>query len=75
MMTAIRAGYLLSQRLAYDARLVLISALASDPGEPTLHLLLGEVYTSVGLPEQAAESYAAAHTLLARGPNAPARPR
>ena len=66
-MAVIEAGFLLSQGLPHDARSVLLAALANDAREPTLHLLLGDVYTRARLPELAAESYAAADALLAQG--------
>jgi len=39
----IRAGYVLRDGLYVDARRELLTALAKDPDEPTLHLLLGQV--------------------------------
>jgi len=44
-----RAGYMLRDGLYADARRELLTALAADPDEPTLHLLLGQVYDAVGL--------------------------
>ena len=61
---ALRAALLASNGLLHDARLLLIGALAKDPNEPTLHLLLGNLYDKAGLPVQAAESYNEARFLL-----------
>jgi hypothetical protein len=38
------AGYVLRDALYVDARRELLTALAKDPDEPTLHFLLGQVY-------------------------------
>jgi predicted Zn-dependent protease len=56
-LVTLRAGFLASQGLFHDARLVLVAALAKDPDEPTFHALLGNLYSKVGLPEQAAEAF------------------
>ena len=64
---ALRAGFLAGNGLMHDARLVLIAALAKDPDEPTLHLLLANLYSRTGLPDLAAESYDEAQFLMGRG--------
>ena len=67
---ALRAGLLASNGLIHDARLFLIAALTKDPDEPTFHLLLGNLYSKVGLLDQAAEAYDEASFLM-RGPDKP----
>jgi hypothetical protein len=64
---ALRAGFLASHGLMHDARLVLVAALAKDPDEPTLHLLLADIYAKTNLPDQAADSYDEAQFLMTRG--------
>lgn len=66
-LTALRVGFLAREGLIHDARLALTAALLKDPDEPTLHLLLGNLYLKTGLPEIAAESYDEAQFLLTRG--------
>ena len=61
-----RAGYDLRDGLYTDARRELLTALASDPDEPTLHLLLGQVYDTVGLGELAQREFIEARDLSAR---------
>ncbi|HET7876613.1 MAG TPA: hypothetical protein VFN71_13915 [Methylomirabilota bacterium] len=48
-----RAGFLFRERLHAQARRELLQAIAADPDEPTLHLLLGQVYERIGLRELA----------------------
>ncbi len=72
-LAALRAGFLASQGLLHDARLVLLAALKKDPDEPALHQLLAGVYAKVGLPVQAAEEYDEAKFLLAPAPAPPGR--
>ena len=59
-----RAGLLARDGLLHDARRVVIIALDADRDEPTLHLLLGELYTRTGLANLAAESFDEAQFLL-----------
>ena len=61
---ALRAGFLARNGLVHDARLTLVTALAKDPDEPTLHLLLGKLYETAGLREQAAEAFDEARFLM-----------
>lgn len=61
-----RAGYVLRDGLYADARRELISALARDPDEPTLHLLLGQVYDTMGLGELAQREFIEARDLSGR---------
>lgn len=66
-LAALRAGFLARLGLLHDARQTLAAAIARDPDEPTLHLLLGHVYTTAGLTELAAEEYYEAQFLLKQG--------
>lgn len=59
-----RAGLLAREGLLHDARRVVVAALDADRDEPTLHLLLGDLYTRTGLPTLAAESFDEAQFLL-----------
>jgi hypothetical protein len=68
-LAALRVGVLAREGLIHDARLSLTSALTRDPDEPTLHLLLGNLYLKAGLPDLAAESYQEAQFLLTRAPS------
>ncbi len=61
-----RAGYVLRDGLYTDARRELMTALAKDPDEPTLHLLLGQVYEQVGLGELARREFIEARDLSGR---------
>lgn len=63
-LVTLRAGLLASNGLLHDARLSLIAALSKDPDEPTFHLLLGNLYGKVDLPEQAAEAFDEARFLM-----------
>lgn len=59
-----RAGLLARGGLLHDARRVVVAALDADRDEPTLHLLLGDLYTRTGLADLAAESFDEAESLL-----------
>jgi hypothetical protein len=61
-----RAGYVLHDGLYADARRELMTALAKDPDEPTLHMLLGQVYEQVGLGELAQREFIEARDLSGR---------
>ena len=61
-----RAGYVLRDGLFADARRELLTALAVDPDEPTLHLLLGQVYDTIGLGELAQREFIEARDLSGR---------
>ncbi len=61
-----RAGYVLRDGLYADARRELLTALAADPDEPTLHLLLGQVYDTIGLGELAQREFTEARDLSGR---------
>jgi hypothetical protein len=61
-----RAGYVLRDGLYAEARHKLMAALAKDPAEPTLHMLLGQVYEQVGLGELAQREFIEARDLSGR---------
>lgn len=65
-LAAVKGGALAAEGLYHDARLVAMAALARDPDEPTLHLLLGNLYLKTGLPRLASESLDEAQFLLSR---------
>jgi len=62
----LRAGLLAREGFMHDARRVVVAALAADRDEPTLHLLLGDLYTRTGLTDLAAESFDEAQYLTAK---------
>src|SRR5262249_50441851 len=61
-----KAGALAAEGFYHDARLVALAALARDPDEPTLHLLIGNLYSKTGLPQLASESIDEAQFLMSR---------
>ena len=61
-----RAGYVIRDGLYAEARRELMTALAKDPDEPTLHMLLGQVYEQVGLGELAQREFIEARDLSGR---------
>lgn len=65
-LAAVQVGALAAEGLLHNARLVALTALARDPDEPTLHLLLGNLYLKTGLPQLAAESLDEARFLLSQ---------
>lgn len=62
-LSLMRAGLLFQETLYADARRELVAAIASDPDEPTLHLLLGHVYDRIGLKGLAANEFDEAEAL------------
>lgn len=62
----VRAGYLVDQELFDEARRELRASIAADPDEPSLHVLLGNVYERVGLDDLAAEEFDEAQFLTTR---------
>ncbi len=64
----VRAGFFFQQQLFADARRELMAAIAADPDEPTLHMLLGQVYERIGLPELATHELVEARNLSSRQP-------
>ena len=63
-----RAGFLFEQELYADARKELLTALAADPDEPSLHVMLGHIYDRTGLVDLAAEEFDEAEFLTTRAP-------
>lgn len=59
----VQASLLMGYELFHDGREILTAALAADPDEPSLHLLLGEVYEKTGLQALAAVEYGKAGSL------------
>lgn len=59
----LKASLLISTELFHEAREILVDAAKSDPDEPTLHFLLGEIYDKTGLKSLAAEEYREAEFL------------
>jgi len=59
----LKANFLLSQGLLYEARELLAEAVRVDPDEPVVHLLLGETYEKSGLKSLAQEEYGEAQFL------------
>ena len=59
----LKSALLISNELYHDAREVLTEAVKSDPDEPTLHFLLGDVYDKTGLKTLAADEYGEAEFL------------
>ena len=62
-LSLMRAGLLFQETLYADARRELVTAIATDPEEPTLHLLLGHVYDRIGLKGLAANEFDEAEAL------------
>jgi hypothetical protein len=63
-LVAVQAAYLANRGLLVDSRRALMLALENQPDEMTFHVLLGDIYERLGLPEQAAGSFAKARLLL-----------
>ena len=63
-----RAGFLFAQGLYTETRKELLAAIAADPDEPSLHLMLGHVYERTALTELAAEEFDEADFLSSRIP-------
>jgi Flp pilus assembly protein TadD len=63
-----RAGFFFQEQLFADARRELMAAVAADPDEPTLHMLLGQVYDRIGLAELATRELVEARDLSSRRP-------
>jgi len=58
-----RAAFLLREGLYEDVRRELIGGISRDPAESTLHVLLGQVYERIGLPDLAAGAFEQASAL------------
>jgi hypothetical protein len=67
-LSLMRAGLLFQESLYADARRELVSAIAANPEEPTLRLLLGHVYDRTGLKQLAANEFDEAEALTAPRP-------
>jgi hypothetical protein len=59
----IKASLLIAAELYHEAREILTDSIKSEPDEPTLHFLLGEVYQKTGLKNLAEEEYGEAEFL------------
>jgi len=59
----LKANLLISHELFYEAREILTEAVAADPDEPAIHLLLGETYDKTGLKSLALDEYGEAQFL------------
>jgi Tfp pilus assembly protein PilF len=53
----LKANFLISKELFYDARDILAEAISADSDEPTLHFVLGDLYDKTGLKNLASEEY------------------
>jgi Flp pilus assembly protein TadD len=62
----LEAGLLASNGLMHEATRTVAAAVARDPAEPTLYLLLGNLLESSGLNEEAADAFRQARVLLGR---------
>lgn len=62
-----QAGVLASRGFLHDARRVVVTALATDPDQPSLHALLGDLYARTGLPREADEAHEQARSLASPG--------
>jgi hypothetical protein len=62
-LSLMRAGLLFQETLYADARRELVTAITTDPEEPTLHLMLGHVYDRIGLKGLAANEFDEAEAL------------
>jgi hypothetical protein len=63
-----RAGYLAQEGLFQDARRELLTAIAADPDEASLHQLLGHLYDRMGVKDLATDSFDEARFLSAPRP-------
>lgn len=63
-----RAGLLFQEGLHHEARRELLVGIAADRDQPTLHLLLGNVYERIGLKDLAAQEFEEAQFLSTRKP-------
>jgi hypothetical protein len=66
--TLMRSAFLFERGLYSEAQRALRDALAADPDEPSLHLMLGHVYERVGLKDLAAEEFDEAQFLVSAPP-------
>ena len=59
----LKSALLISNEIYHEAREILMEAVKSDPDEPTLHFLLGDIYDKTGLKNLAADEYGEADFL------------
>ena len=64
----VQAGFLASRGFLHDARAVVVTALASDSDQPSLHALLGDLYERTGLQREADEAHDQARLLTTDPP-------
>ena len=64
----VQAGFLASRGFLHDARAVVVTALASDSDQPSLHALLGDLYARTGLQREADEAHDQARLLTTDPP-------
>jgi hypothetical protein len=64
----VQAGVLASRGFLHDARRVVVTALAADSDQPSLHALLGDLYARTGLTREADEAHDQARLLLTAPP-------
>lgn len=64
----LKGNLLIAREYYYDAREALLSAAKTDPDEPTLRFLLGEVYNKTGLKTLAQEEFSEAQLLATKKP-------
>jgi hypothetical protein len=53
----LRAGFLFERDLFVEAHKELLAAIAADPDEPSLHVMLGQLYERLGLQDLATQEY------------------
>jgi hypothetical protein len=63
-LAVLKSTLLVSNELYYEAREILMDAIKTDPDEPTLHFLVGEIYEKTGVKSLAAEEYGEAEFLM-----------
>ena len=56
-LAVLKANFLMSKELYYEAREILTDAIGADSDEPTLHFVLGELYDKIGLKNLATEEF------------------
>ena len=67
-LAVLKANFLMSKELYYDARDILTDAIAADSNEPTLRFVLAELYDKTGLKTLANEEYSEAEFLAKAKP-------
>jgi hypothetical protein len=64
----VQAGFLASRGFLHDARATVVTALAADSGQASLHELLGDLYARTGLQREADEAHDQARLLVTDPP-------